>query len=48
MGFFHHDADAMDASLDTIAAVDADAIVPGHGPVFRGSPRDAVAELRRG
>jgi glyoxylase-like metal-dependent hydrolase (beta-lactamase superfamily II) len=48
MGFFHHDADAMDASLDTIAAVDADAIVPGHGPVFRGSPRDAVARLRRG
>jgi glyoxylase-like metal-dependent hydrolase (beta-lactamase superfamily II) len=48
MGFFHHDVDAMDASLDTIAEVDADAIVPGHGPVFRGSPRDAVAQLRRG
>jgi glyoxylase-like metal-dependent hydrolase (beta-lactamase superfamily II) len=48
MGFFHHDLDAMDASLDVIADVDADAIVPGHGPVFRGSPRDAVAQLRRG
>lgn len=48
MRFFHHDAGAMDASLDTIAAVDADVIVPGHGPVFRGSPRDAVARLRRG
>lgn len=47
MGFFHHDLAAMNASLDVIAEVDADAIVPGHGPVHRGSPRDAVAELRR-
>ena len=48
MGFFHHDRDAMNASLDVIAEVDADAIVPGHGPVHRGSPREAVAQLRRG
>jgi glyoxylase-like metal-dependent hydrolase (beta-lactamase superfamily II) len=48
MGFFHHDRDAMNASLDVIAAVDADAIVPGHGTVHRGSPREAVAQLRRG
>ena len=48
MGFFHHDLDAMNASLDVIAEVDADAIVPGHGPVHRGSPREAVAQLRRG
>jgi glyoxylase-like metal-dependent hydrolase (beta-lactamase superfamily II) len=48
MGFFHHDLDAMHASLGVIADVDADAIVPGHGPVHRGSPRDAVARLRRG
>ena len=48
MGFFHHDLDVMDASLDVIAEVDADAIIPGHGPVYRGSPRDAVAQLRRG
>ena len=47
MGFFHHDLDAMNASLLVIAEVDADAIVPGHGPVHRGSPRDAVAQLRR-
>jgi glyoxylase-like metal-dependent hydrolase (beta-lactamase superfamily II) len=47
MGFFHHDAAGMEASIDAIAAVDADAIVPGHGPVYRGSPKDAVAELRR-
>jgi glyoxylase-like metal-dependent hydrolase (beta-lactamase superfamily II) len=48
MGFFHHDHDAMTASLDVIAEVDADVIVPGHGPVHRGSPREAVAQLRRG
>ncbi len=48
MGFFHDDLDAMNASLDVIAEVDADAIIPGHGPVHRGSPRDAVAQLRRG
>jgi glyoxylase-like metal-dependent hydrolase (beta-lactamase superfamily II) len=47
MGFFHHDEAGMDASLDVIAAVDADVIVPGHGPVYRGSPSDAVAEIRR-
>jgi flavorubredoxin len=46
MGFFHHDTEAMDTSLDVIAAVDADAIIPGHGPVYRGSPEDAVAALR--
>ncbi|MGI9085586.1 MAG: MBL fold metallo-hydrolase [Aeromicrobium sp.] len=46
MGFFHHDVPAMDASLDVIAEVDADVIIPGHGPVHRGSPREAVAELR--
>jgi glyoxylase-like metal-dependent hydrolase (beta-lactamase superfamily II) len=48
MTFFHHDLDAMDASLDVIAEIDADAIVPGHGPVFRGPPREAVSQLRRG
>ena len=47
-GMFHHDVDAMDASLDVIAAVDADVIIPGHGPVSRGSPAAAVSELRRG
>ena len=48
MGFFHHDLAVMNASLDVIAEVDAEAIIPGHGPVHRGSPRDAVAQLRRG
>lgn len=48
MGFFHHDLDAQNASLDVIAGIDAVAIIPGHGPVHRGTPRDAVAQLRRG
>ncbi|MFZ0141168.1 MAG: MBL fold metallo-hydrolase [Aeromicrobium sp.] len=48
MSMFHHDEDAMNASLDVIAEVDADTVIPGHGPVHRGSPRDAVAQLRRG
>ncbi|MGH3457266.1 MBL fold metallo-hydrolase [Aeromicrobium sp.] len=48
MGFFHHDVAAVKAALDVIADVDADAIVPGHGPVYRGSPRDAVTHIRRG
>ncbi len=47
LGFFHHDVAAMDASLEAIAAVDADAILPGHGGVYRGPPQDAVAELRQ-
>ena len=47
LGFFHHDRDILGASLDVIAGVDADVIIPGHGPVYRGSPREAVAELRR-
>ncbi len=47
MGFFHHDVDAMNASLDVIADVGADDIIPGHGPVYRGSPREAVAKLRQ-
>jgi glyoxylase-like metal-dependent hydrolase (beta-lactamase superfamily II) len=48
VGMFHHDEDLMDASLDVIAEVGADAIIPGHGPVYRGTPRAAVSELRRG
>ena len=42
-GFFHTDAERAAAALDRIAAVDADVIVPGHGPVWHGSARDAAA-----
>lgn len=38
-------ADA-DASLDRLAAVDADVVVPGHGTVWHGSPRSLVDAIR--
>lgn len=45
-GFFHTDAEQAAAALDRLVEVDADVIVPGHGPVWHGSARDAVAEAR--
>ena len=45
-GFFHTDAEQAAAALDRIAAVDAAVIVPGHGPVWHGTPRDAAAIAR--
>jgi glyoxylase-like metal-dependent hydrolase (beta-lactamase superfamily II) len=45
-GFFHTDAARAVTALARIAGVDASAIVPGHGPVWHGSPRDAVAIAR--
>lgn len=45
--FFHTDAHRAATSLDRIAEVDASVIVPGHGPVWRGSVREAV-EIARG
>lgn len=45
-GFFHTDAEQAAAALDRIGAVDAAAVVPGHGPVWHGSARDAVAVAR--
>jgi glyoxylase-like metal-dependent hydrolase (beta-lactamase superfamily II) len=44
--FFHTDAERAAAALDRIADLDASAIVPGHGPVWHGSARDAVAVAR--
>lgn len=44
---FHHDTSrARDAGLDALAALDADVVVPGHGPVHRGPVADAVARAR--
>jgi len=34
------------ASLDRIAGLDADWVLPGHGPAFRGSPSVAVEAVR--
>lgn len=45
-GFFHTDTEQAAAALDRIAAVDAAVIVPGHGPVWHGSARDAAAIAR--
>lgn len=42
-GFFHTDAEQAAAALDRIAAVDADVIVPGHGPAWHGTAHDAAA-----
>jgi glyoxylase-like metal-dependent hydrolase (beta-lactamase superfamily II) len=40
---FHHDNAQALASLQALAGLDADVLVPGHGPAFVGSPADAVA-----
>jgi glyoxylase-like metal-dependent hydrolase (beta-lactamase superfamily II) len=40
--FFHHDPEEARASLQRLVALEAEAVIPGHGPVFRGSPAEAV------
>lgn len=45
-GFFHTDTDRAATALEQIATLDASAIVPGHGPVWHGSARDAAAIAR--
>jgi glyoxylase-like metal-dependent hydrolase (beta-lactamase superfamily II) len=44
--FFSHDAEQANASLDAIAALDADTILPGHGPAWTGPWAEAVALAR--
>jgi glyoxylase-like metal-dependent hydrolase (beta-lactamase superfamily II) len=44
---FHADPVQAKASLEILARQDADVILPGHGPPWRGSPAEAV-ELARG
>jgi glyoxylase-like metal-dependent hydrolase (beta-lactamase superfamily II) len=41
--FFNHDTAQAQQSLALIADLAADVVVPGHGPVFRGTPAQAVA-----
>jgi len=43
---FNHDHQQAIASLDRLASIDAEALIPGHGEAWRGTPRDAV-ELAR-
>lgn len=40
--FFNHDTDRALASLQLLSDLDADVVVPGHGPAFAGSPADVV------
>lgn len=44
--FFSHDPAATDTALDTFASVDADTLLPGHGPVWRGALLTAVSAAR--
>jgi glyoxylase-like metal-dependent hydrolase (beta-lactamase superfamily II) len=41
-GFFHTDEMQARASLQQLTDLAADAVVPGHGPVFHGTPAQAV------
>jgi glyoxylase-like metal-dependent hydrolase (beta-lactamase superfamily II) len=41
--FFNHDNDQARASLNALSGLAADVVVPGHGPVYQGSPAAAVA-----
>ena len=44
--FFNHDNQQALASLQALSGLDADVVVPGHGPALFGSPADAVRAAR--
>ncbi|SDJ28499.1 Glyoxylase, beta-lactamase superfamily II [Frankineae bacterium MT45] len=46
LSMFNHDEAATVAALDALAPLDADILLPGHGPVWRGSLRSATAVAR--
>ncbi|MFF7976361.1 MBL fold metallo-hydrolase [Streptomyces sp. NPDC007905] len=46
LDFFQHDRARALASLELIAALDGDTLLPGHGPVHRGSVRAAAERAR--
>jgi glyoxylase-like metal-dependent hydrolase (beta-lactamase superfamily II) len=41
-GIFNHDQAGCLRSLDALGALDSDVVLPGHGPVWRGSLREAA------
>ena len=41
---FNHDETAALASLQALAGLPADVVLPGHGPAYRGSPASAVEQ----
>ncbi|MFC7432369.1 MULTISPECIES: MBL fold metallo-hydrolase [unclassified Agrococcus] len=45
---FTDDVDGAGASLDRLAAIDARVVVPGHGPVWQGTPRALADAIRAG
>jgi glyoxylase-like metal-dependent hydrolase (beta-lactamase superfamily II) len=45
--FFTHDQEQARQALGSLAALDANVILPGHGPVHRGPVREAVAAALR-
>ncbi|GGZ78042.1 MBL fold metallo-hydrolase [Streptomyces rochei] len=45
-GMFHHDRAGALASLDVVAGLDADILLPGHGPVHRGLVKEAARQAR--
>ncbi|MEU1054570.1 MBL fold metallo-hydrolase [Streptomyces sp. NPDC005876] len=45
-GMFHHDRARTLASLDVLGRLDADVLLPGHGPVHRGPVADAARRAR--
>lgn len=44
--FFSHAPEQTDAGLDVLAGLDVDTVLPGHGPVWRGSLQAAVDAAR--
>ncbi|MFJ8145631.1 MBL fold metallo-hydrolase [Streptomyces sp. NPDC096048] len=45
-GMFHHDPARAAASLDVLAGLDGDVLLPGHGPVHRGPVKEAARQAR--
>ena len=41
---FNHDEAAALASLQALAGLAADVVLPGHGPAYHGSPASAVQQ----
>jgi len=43
-GLFNHDQAACVRSLSALGMLDAEVLLPGHGPAWRGSVRDAATQ----
>ncbi|ULE34299.1 MBL fold metallo-hydrolase [Mycobacterium sp. IDR2000157661] len=46
-GLFNHDEEGCVRSLSVLALLDADVLLPGHGPMWRGSIREAAETAAR-